>query len=122
MNEKVDKKEVQKLAKKSLKEKLYPLRKGKKDIRRDDHCAFCEDIKVRRETIKRRSGEAYCSICYIDILMPGFCFEISHRVISSVIKVLEQLSEYGTTLKLEKNKNDIYIGPAKVYRDGKLVK
>ena len=92
---KEDIKNIKKLAKKSLKKKWYPLRKGKKGIRRGDNCAFCEDLESKRETIKRRSGEDYCSICYIDILMPGFCIEINYRVISSVIKVLEQLAENG---------------------------
>ena len=51
--------------------------------------------KSKRETIKRRAGEEYCSICYINLLIPGFCINITHRNISSVIEILEQLANYG---------------------------
>ena len=94
MNEK-DIKNIKKLAKKSLKKKWYPLKKGKKDIYKGGSCAFCEDLESKRETIKRRAGEEYCSICYINLLIPGFCINITHRNISSVIEILEQLANYG---------------------------
>lgn len=94
MNEE-DKEIIKKLAKKSLKEKWYPLREGDDTIDKRIDCSFCFDVEERRKIIERKTEEEYCAICYIEILIPCFCYDIDERSIEETIAVLEKLAEYG---------------------------
>ena len=88
------KKRIKKLAKKSLKEKWYPIRDGKKGVNRGDDCAFCIDAN-KRSGNKKHPRRGACSVCYC----PRFiCNQIGGKNdvgIDTTIKRLEQLARKG---------------------------
>ncbi len=79
-----DKKKIKKLAKESLEDKWYPLKRGDKGISVRDGCAFCKNIKKKG-----------CKSCYIEKIEPNFCMFLSEKDIDYIIKFLEQLTKFG---------------------------
>lgn len=90
-----DKKIIKKLAIESLKDKWYPLREGNCTTNIGDSCSFCVNTKEKRKIIKRKTEEDHCAICYIEMLVPNFCYDLGGRGIDEVIEVLEKLAKYG---------------------------
>jgi len=86
--DKKDKEIIKKLAKKSLKEKWYPIIKGEKEaLRINDYCAFCDYIDEK---------DGICKDCYINRLIPDFCLEIDeHYSPKEIVNILEQLAKFG---------------------------
>lgn len=73
---------IKKLAKESLEDKWYPLKRGDKGVHISDSCAFCKEF-----------GD--CRNCYIEKTIPGFCFNIPKENIDNVINFLEHLVKFG---------------------------
>lgn len=91
----MDKERIKVLAKESLRDKWYPLRKKEKTEEIDvtdlnGACAFCSDADLRE-----RSEMDACGICYIPKMTIDICDLMEIDNVERVIELLEQLAKNG---------------------------